>query len=153
MVSNPAATDGRMPVPDPLRAARVAGRVLLFALLFGYFFALRRYSGYDMGTEWVDADVGQRAAHAVRVLDGALPYRDFWAPYSPLPYYVNAALFGLFGVHLSSFRLALAFVGATGAFLTFVLTRRVASRTAALMVTSSAWVPITMAISSLSFAT
>ncbi len=108
-----------------------AGRALLLLGLLVYFFALRRYSGMDLGTEWVDADSGQRSANAVRVLNGELPYRDFWAAYTPLPYFLNAGLFRVFGVQLSSFRLGLALVGACSAFLVYVITRRVASRTAA----------------------
>lgn len=115
------------------RGAWWAGRLALAAVLLAYFFALRLYSRYDLGIEWVDGDLGYRAAQTERIMHGQLLYRDFWAPYPPLPYYVNVALFRLFGVALSSFRIGLALVGAATTFLAYVVTRRVASRTAALV--------------------
>lgn len=126
------ARDGAAPPPATRWWRASAGRVGLAAGLLAYFVALRLYSAYDIGTEWVDADLGQRAAHALRVINGELPYRDFWAPYSPLSYFLNAALFQVLGVRLSSFRIALAAVGAASAFFAYLTTRRVASRTAAL---------------------
>lgn len=110
----------------------VAGRTLLLASLGAYFGALRLYSVYDLGmAEWVDADIGIRAAQATRMLEGALPYRDFWALYPPFAYYLQTGLFEIFGVKLSSLRIGLACVGACSGWLAYVVTRRVASRTAA----------------------
>ena len=109
-----------------------AGRALLVIVLLTYFLSLRLYSRYDLGIEWVDADAGYRVAQAERMLDGQLLYRDFWAPYPPLPYYLNVGLARTFGISFASFRVGLALVGVATAFLAYVITRRLTSRAAAL---------------------
>jgi len=43
-------------------------------------------------------DEGLTLYGASRILNGDIPYRDFWAIYSPAQFYVLAALFKLFGV-------------------------------------------------------
>ena len=42
-------------------------------------------------------DEGIIAFGAVRVMDGQIPYRDFWTQYSPGQLYVLAGLFQVFG--------------------------------------------------------
>lgn len=36
---------------------------------------------------------------AIRILEGQIPYRDFWTLYAPGSFYLDALLFKLFGVH------------------------------------------------------
>lgn len=63
--------------------------------------------------------------NALRILDGEMPYRDFWTMYAPGHFYLIAILFKLFGTHAWIPGIAkLALVAANGALL-FTLLRRV----------------------------
>src|SRR5262245_3201090 len=46
-------------------------------------------------------DEGMIVYSAARVVDGELPYRDFWAIYAPGQYYAMAFLFHAFGSSLT----------------------------------------------------
>ena len=60
----------------------------------------------------------------LRILDGEVPYRDFWTIYAPGSYYVSAALFALFGRHAYWQSLLTAILGAGAASAFFLLLRR-----------------------------
>ncbi|MCX8021531.1 MAG: hypothetical protein N2745_02005 [Syntrophorhabdaceae bacterium] len=66
------------------------GYGLLFFLSFLSLFLSIKYSinGYDEG-------IVVFGAH--RIMQGEVPYRDFWAVYPPGQFYMNAAMFTLFG--------------------------------------------------------
>src|SRR5579864_2301548 len=72
---------------------------------------------------------------AVRVLQGQVPYRDFFSFYAPGSFYWNALLMKLFGDTALVPRTALLGYGALFSLLTFVLARRLASRRGAVLVT------------------
>ncbi len=51
------------------------------------------------GLFW-DAPGGKAINNALRVLDGDVPYRDFWTMYAPGHFYLGAALFKVFGTYV-----------------------------------------------------
>jgi len=69
---------------------------LLFSLAFSYFLYGYRY--LDIGTYFYDE--GIVAYGATRILDGAVPYRDFWTLYNPGEFYMLAFIFKLFGISI-----------------------------------------------------
>lgn len=69
-------------------------------------------------------DEGVSVYGAVRVLDGHLPYRDFWTMYAPGQFYLLAALFKLFGVALLVERLATAAIIAASGALVYAVAAR-----------------------------
>lgn len=84
---------------------------------------------------FLNPDEGIILQGSVRVLHGQLPYRDFFSFYAPGSYYWNALLMKLFGDSALVPRTALLGYGALFSLLTFVLARRLASRSAAALVT------------------
>lgn len=79
-------------------------------------------------------DEGDVLYGARRVLDGAAPYRDFWAIYGPAQYWVVAALFKLLGTSILTERIWDSLVRAALAATTYWLARRLAGRNMALVV-------------------
>jgi len=69
---------------------------------------------------------------AVRVMDGELPYRDFWMVYPPGIFYTLAGLFSLFGVSVMVERIFYVVVHLLIALQLYYLTARLATRWAAL---------------------
>ena len=45
-------------------------------------------------------DEGFAVLNATRIMDGDVPYKDFWTIYPPGQYYVIAAIFKTFGTNL-----------------------------------------------------
>jgi len=68
---------------------------------------------------------------AARILQGQLPYRDFFSFYTPGSYFWNAWLIKVFGDSILVPRTVVLLYGAMFSVLTFVLARRMASRTGA----------------------
>ncbi len=73
--------------------------IFIFVAAFGLFLAphLVRINFFDEGLI---------ATGAMQVLNGKIPYRDFYTPYGPAQYYVIAALFAGFGQKLLVLRIA-----------------------------------------------
>jgi hypothetical protein len=67
---------------------------------------------------------GKAVVGGLRVLDGDVPYRDFWSMYAPGQFYALAALFWLFGRELVVQGLAAALVEAAAAAILFLFSRR-----------------------------
>jgi hypothetical protein len=72
---------------------------------------------------WSPPD-GKAINNAIRILDGDVPYRDFWSMYAPGHFYLVALLFKLFGLHVWVPGIARLVLVATDGALIFVLTRR-----------------------------
>jgi hypothetical protein len=90
------------------------------------------------GRFWVDfVDEGYFLDLSQRVLDGALPYRDFTTYYTPGIFYLFAAAFKLFGTNLLVVRYLMAVIRGLCALLLYLLTRRVAPR-------PLAWLPFAL---------
>ncbi len=60
---------------------------------------------------------------AWRVLNGQIPYRDFLLPYGPVVLWLQAAIFGMFGVTYQVYVLTAAVLNACGVVLTYGLIR------------------------------
>jgi 4-amino-4-deoxy-L-arabinose transferase-like glycosyltransferase len=99
---------------------------LIFAVSTLYLFMFRRYSSIDL-------DEGIILQGAERVLRGQIPYRDFFMFYTPGSVYLVAGLFKVFGDSFSVARTSIAIVGAVCTVITYLLSRRVASRDIALL--------------------
>ena len=76
------------------------------------------------GLVWGVTD-GKATNNALRILDGDVPYRDFWTMYAPGHFYLAALLFKLFGVHIWVAGIARLTLVAINASLLFVITRRI----------------------------
>ena len=99
----------------------------LFLISLLYLCIFRRYT-------LLDPDEGIILQGAQRILDGQVPYRDFFSFFTPGSYYFNALLFWVFGDTFLVARTAVAIIGASLAVLTYVLARRVCSRSISLAV-------------------
>ena len=111
-------------VPERSRTERYLA-LALFAFSFFYLCLFRHFTT-------MEPDEGVVLQGAQRILAGQVPYRDFFSFYTPGSYYAQALLFRIFGSSLVVARTALALVGATLSLLTYLLARRVCSRTVAL---------------------
>lgn len=80
---------------------RVLFLILLFFISFYYF-----YYGTDFfNIKNYHYDEGIVAYGATRIMDGEIPYRDFWTLYSPGVFYALAGVFKIFGISLNVFRI------------------------------------------------
>ncbi|MGA9057833.1 MAG: glycosyltransferase family 39 protein, partial [Terriglobia bacterium] len=80
----------------------------------------------------LDADEGVILQGAQRILNGEVPYRDFFSFFTPGSYYWMALLFKVFGDSILVARAALIVYGGLFSVLTYLLARRVCSRGTAL---------------------
>jgi dolichyl-phosphate-mannose-protein mannosyltransferase len=99
----------------------------LFALTVFYLLAFLRYSALEP-----DEGIVLQGAH--RILDGQLPYRDFFSFYTPGSFYLVAALFKIFGDSFAVARFSIVVVGGIFPVLTYAFARRGSSRSMALFV-------------------
>src|ERR1035437_7913309 len=97
----------------------------LFLLSFLYLCLFRHFTA-------MEPDEGILLQGAQRILAGQVPYRDFFSFYTPGSYYALALLFKIFGSSLPVARTALALAGAILSSITYLLARRVCSRSIAL---------------------
>src|SRR5690349_2641400 len=95
--------------------------ILLFLACLGYLWVFRRFSS-------IEPDEGIVLQGASRILDGQIPYRDFFSFYTPGSFYLVAALFRFFGNSFLVARGSLAAIGALCSLVTYLLCRRVCSR-------------------------
>jgi hypothetical protein len=100
--------------------------VVLFAGAAAYFAC-----SWGVALDWTDQ--GQIVYPSWRVAQGAMPYRDFRHLYGPSLFYLNAALFHLWGSDLAVVRASLIVVRAAVATLVYLAARQVASWSAALI--------------------
>lgn len=117
---------GCLPEDAPADRAIV---ILIFVLSLGYLWVFRRYTT-------MEPDEGIILQGAQRILRGEVLYRDFFSFFTPGSYYLLAFLFKLFGSSILVARTALVFFGAAYSVTTYLLARRVCSRTSAALVAS-----------------
>jgi 4-amino-4-deoxy-L-arabinose transferase-like glycosyltransferase len=91
------------------------------ALGCGYLLAFRRATG-------LKPDEGLSLQAAQRILQGEVPYRDFFSLVTPGSYYWTALLFRVFGDSILVARATLVAYGGLFSILTYFLARRVCSR-------------------------
>jgi hypothetical protein len=104
---------------------------LIFVICLAYLCLFLRYST-------LEPDEGIVLQGAERILHGEVPYRDFFSFYTPGSFYFIALLFRIFGDSFAVARLSIAFSGAACSVVTYLLARRVCSRTTALLVAALA---------------
>lgn len=95
--------------------------VLLFLGSLAYLWLFRHFTS-------MEPDEGIILQGASRILDGQIPYRDFFTFYTPGSFYLVAAIFRLFGNSFVVARISLAVAGAACSVITYLLCRRVCSR-------------------------
>lgn len=95
--------------------------VLIFLACLGYLWIFRHFTT-------MEPDEGIVLQGATRVLDGQVPYRDFFSFYTPGSFYLVAGLFRVFGNSLGVARTSIAVVGAACSVVTYALARRVCPR-------------------------
>jgi len=97
----------------------------LFVLATAYSLLFRRYG--------LVANEGTILQGAQRILDGQVPYRDFFTLFTPGSYYFHALLFRTMGDSIIVARTAEAVNGGLFAALTYLIARRVCARWSALL--------------------
>ena len=102
---------------------------LLFLLTLAYLSIFVRYSS-------LEPDEGIVLEGAQRVLNGQVPYRDFFSFYTPGSFYLVASLWKVLGDSFAVARFSIALSGAFLPSLTYVLARRACTREIALLVAS-----------------
>jgi hypothetical protein len=114
-----------LPHRSPDQWYLAAACIVLFAIAFAYLIPgiHERVDSYDEAVITYGA---------VRVIEGDLPYRDFWTVYSPAPFYVTAALFKIFGTTILVERIWDTSMRALLAVFSYLLATRLTSRSVAL---------------------
>jgi hypothetical protein len=80
---------------------------LLLLLIFGVSLAGHKYNACYLSSDWALADVGQTYMSALHLLEGQVPYRDFSYQWGPYALYLSAYILKLFGIKISTIRLAM----------------------------------------------
>src|SRR5216683_394039 len=88
--------------------------LLVFLFSVAYLCAFLRYSS-------LEPDEGILLQGAQRILDGQVPYRDFFSFYTPGSFYFVAAVFKVFGDAFVVARMSLAITGAACSVVTYLL--------------------------------
>jgi hypothetical protein len=131
-LDRPLLVDGTIPVRSP--AWWAAREAWLALLAIAGIVAIYAWSGRF----WIDlVDEGYFLDLSQRVLNGALPYRDFDTYYTPGIFYLLAAAFKVFGTNLLVIRYLMAVIRGLCALLLYALARRVAPW-------PLAWLPIVL---------
>ena len=112
-------------LPEEMRTERWIA-LGLFAIAFLYLCLFRRYT-------LLDPDEGIILQGAQRILTGQVLYRDFFSFLTPGSYYWLALLFRLFGSSMLVARTAVAVYGAIFTVFTYLVARRVCTRSGALL--------------------
>lgn len=102
---------------------------VLFAVSFYYF--LYGYQYFNLRTYHFDEAIS--AYGAERILDGGIPYRDFWSFHVPGRFYALAAAFKIFGVSLKTTKLLAVFIISVTSCGLYLFISKVCSRFVALL--------------------
>jgi hypothetical protein len=125
-------------VPERASAVALVGR-FRYPLLFA---AGALLSGLTILNGINPHDEGLVLQAAARIVNGELPYRDFYANYGPGQYYTGGALDFVFGPSLLTWRIVRVALDALVAVLAYALVRREGSQPLALL----AWVAVLFAM-------
>ena len=92
---------------------------VLYSILFIFSYLASKVGFFDESFQLVGS---------LLVQNGSIPYRDFWAFYTPLNYYINAIAFSVLGQSVISARIiqSVFFLSVAG-FLTWHLSQRIRS--------------------------
>lgn len=104
-------------------------KIIAYILLSLSFFYL--LIGFNQDLDIYDEGVGVYGA--ARILNGHIPYRDFWTLYAPAEFYVLAGLFRLFGVSIIVVRIWSTFIMFVLSILVFLIASRMVSQKYALI--------------------
>lgn len=74
--------------------------VMFFCLLFSLSFSYFAYGHRYLKLETYHYDEGIATYGTLRILNGDIPYKDFWSLYPPGVFYILAAIFKIFGINL-----------------------------------------------------
>lgn len=94
--------------------------ILIFVFSFAYLAAFVRHSS-------LEPDEGIVLEGAQRILDGQIPYKDFFTFYTPGSFYLIAIVFKIFGNSFVVARLSLAVAGAACSLLAYLIAKRTCS--------------------------
>jgi hypothetical protein len=119
---------------QPVRRDLRDGQLVLVVLVAGMLLQLP-------GLFW-DVPGGKAINNALRILDGDVPYRDFWTMYAPGHFYVGALLFKLFGIHVWVNGAAAHGFTALGAALIALIARRIGVTTAGSLLAGAGFVAV-----------
>jgi 4-amino-4-deoxy-L-arabinose transferase-like glycosyltransferase len=97
---------------------------MVFALFFLFLLFNQGVNRYDEGIFVYGAE---------KILDGDIPYKDFWAIYFPAQFYTLAALFKLFGPTMIAARICSTLIRYILVIMTYVLARKFVSQKYALI--------------------
>lgn len=89
----------------PPVVGRIAGRIAGLAAVAGLAGYLLHLSWLRWGADLV-YDVGREMSVPAFILQGRMPYRDFFYLYGPLPPFLSAAAYAVLGVRLASLHIA-----------------------------------------------
>lgn len=106
------------------KTLNLSNEKLIFLLLFSSFIFL--YHEIRIGINVYDE--GLSVYGAVRVLEGEIPYRDFWTIYSPGQFYTLALLFKVFGISLLPARIFSIVINFNIIILTYFLSKKLFSQ-------------------------
>lgn len=123
-------SDSPLPPLSPEQKRRdllIALAIFVGAIL--YLWPLRNFVNFN-------ADEGIILSDADRILRGQVPYRDFFSLYTPGSYFLLALVFKVFGQSILVARTVLLFYCGMFSSFTYLLARRIGSRTASLFATA-----------------
>ncbi|RJP16101.1 MAG: hypothetical protein C4520_18980 [Candidatus Abyssobacteria bacterium SURF_5] len=103
--------------------------ILLFAILAAASIAGYKYNIPFLADGICLADTGQTYLSAVYLLEGRVPYEDFFYQWGPYALYLNGYVFKILGIKISSVRLLMTLVFILTAALTYLLGREFLPRT------------------------
>lgn len=80
-------------------------KLILFLLLFFISFSYLLYGYQYFNLRKYHYDEAISTYGAVRILEGGMPYKDFWTLYAPGQFYITAAVFNIFGASIKIARI------------------------------------------------
>ena len=108
-----------MVIANKIRLTSIIFAVILLILSFFYLLI-----GYQFALNEGFFDEGLTVYGATRILNGDMPYRDFWSLYAPGEFYLLAGIFKLFGASIVVERIATVAIEALFACFVYLLVKK-----------------------------